>query len=682
MRNQLRFLFVITVISLLAGCAPAPAPTQTPVPPPSATPIPTPTATPEVPRTVALTPDELASVRLVHAAPDAGTLDVYAEQLAIATRLDYAQAAEAGQIAAGDYTLRVFPAGTTPDDGSLLEAPLTLEGEASYTLIISPSGDGLRLVTHKDDISLLANGRSRMLFIHAAAGIPDVSVGFAGSAPLLADLNFEQASPAITLASERQTLEVRSSGALLIDDTLQLRAGRGYTIILTGAPQNTGSVQLVTFEYLLPGEAQARVVSGLDADTGAVDVYLGDMLLAQSLVFGSASDLVTTPAEAGSLRVHSSGAAPDDAPRYSISVAPNSGDQITWLLTGNADNMQVLSNLDNAVTTLPEGRMSVTFINLYAGSERLSSYSLDGPLSENIDLRYADTPFTIIDDPGTQIFSWQSPAEGDRREVAYRLEDTRTFEANTRYLYIITGREDAPVLMFELPLEQRETRSALPDVAALRFVNTIPDTRATFAMNDEPLLEQLPGGSSSDLLPVAEATYNLTVSTGSATLTESVTLSAFNRYSIYAYGTDFDVRLLMIEDDSFVTNSTQGNLRFVNIGQPGEAIFDLGYVVSPTGDINPEFVPGFVEGEPQSIPFGVQRIYRNVAVGTVSLVARLEPVVYDFYFIDSGLDGVVATLPGINLQAEQALEIVVVQSIEDERFDIFVLPYPTFSDNE
>ncbi|MDX2139657.1 MAG: DUF4397 domain-containing protein [Chloroflexota bacterium] len=682
MRNRLQFLLIITVISLLAACAPAPVPTQTPVPPPSVTPMPTLTPTPEVPRTVALTPGELASVRLVHAVPDAGMLDVYAEQLAIATQIDYTQAAEAGQIAAGDYTLRVFPAGTTPDDEPLLEAPLTLEGKESYTLIISPSGDGLRLVTHNDDLSPLASGRSRMVFIHAAAGTPAVSVGFAGSVPLLTDLNFEQVSPAITLESERQTLEIRSSGALLIDDTLQLREGRGYTIILTGAPQNTGNVQLITFEYAIPGEARARVISGLDADAGAVDVYIGDTLLAQSLVFGSASDLVTIPAEAGSLHVRTSGAAPGDTPLYSISVAPNNGDQITYLITGEANNIQMLTHVDNALTTLPEGRMSVTFVNLYAGAERLSSYSLDGPLSENIDMRYADSPFTIIDDPGTQIFFWQSPAEGGRREVAYRLEDTRTFEANTRYLYIITGREDAPVLMFELPLTERATRSALPDVAELRFVNTIPDTRATFALDDEPLLEQLPGGSSSDLVSVPQATYNLTVSTGSATLTESVTLSSFNRYSIYAYGTDFDVRLLIIEDDSFITNSNQGNLRFVNIGQQGEAAFDLGSVVSPTGNLNPDAAPSYAEGEPQSIPFGVQRLYRNTAVGTASLVARLEPVVHDFYFIDPARDGVVATLQGIDIQAGQAIEIVIVQSIEDERFNIFVLPYPTFSDNE
>src|SRR5262245_60497056 len=145
-----RFALAITIVLFIVACRPSATqqlptliPTFTSLPPtitpeaPTETPTasgPTPTA-PYIPQTIAENPSEQVFVRVVNAMPDTPAVDVYLELLAIATNLNFAQNTEPSGVVAGDYILRVVPAGNTPTDSPLLEQPMSLQGGQSLILV-------------------------------------------------------------------------------------------------------------------------------------------------------------------------------------------------------------------------------------------------------------------------------------------------------------------------------------------------------------------------------------------------------------------------------------------------------------------------------------------------------------------------------------------------------------------
>ncbi|HEX2906981.1 MAG TPA: DUF4397 domain-containing protein, partial [Phototrophicaceae bacterium] len=120
----MRWLSRLTILLLaLTACAPS-LPTATP--PPAATTTPLPPAATTTPAKTAVpaptaTPVGQTTVRIIHAAPDTPTVNVFAGQSAIATNLEFSKATEATPINAERYTLRVVPTGAAADSPSLAE---------------------------------------------------------------------------------------------------------------------------------------------------------------------------------------------------------------------------------------------------------------------------------------------------------------------------------------------------------------------------------------------------------------------------------------------------------------------------------------------------------------------------------------------------------------------------------
>lgn len=682
MRRKLGIWAGLLVLLMAAACAPAIQPTPAPptlTPSPSAPPTPTPTPA-IVPRTLSTDPSSQAALRFVHAADDVAALDVYAELLAVATRLEPGQATSESPIAAGGYTFRIYSEGASADAEPLLQATLNLAGATRYTMLIGGTAADLTLTALPDDSSLLAEGKSRLLVINAAANSPPLTFELPGLAGTLDNLAFAASSPPVTVDPIRADAIITAQGSSPLTYPLDLRAGYSYTLVIMRDQDDPSGLRGVIYDVQIPTQAQIRFVHGLNIDVRGIDVYVDDRQIATGLLYGSATELISLPARPTALRVLPAGASADSFPLLATTIAPSSSQTLTLMATGDASSNRLLTHAEDT-SPLAEREARITFVSLYRDAEQIFANSLEGFTDTPLNLTYAQTPSTVIASAGTQTLSWYA-YNGEDAAPTLLFEDAPVFDAGVNYLYIVTGRQDAPVLVFSQAVGERVTVQIEETTTRVRFVNAIPDTSASFSLNGEPAAFRIAYAAASELSPVLPGEYVLTVDTGASTTGETtINLEGYTRYSLYAYGTAGDPRILLVEDDDVAFGSNTGRLRLVHVSTFGQRTLALGFADSPNPTINQDRAatpyPASGDAQPLSVPFGVRRLVGDTLPNRASLIGQLPTGRYDLFLIDQDTNSLVGLLPGFDLQDRDAFEIVVVY--DDAGMNIFALPYPPSS---
>ncbi len=648
---------LLWLVAFLIGCSPQPQPTPDTVMAPTATATPAPTPTRAfVPPSISVDTREQVSLRFINAAAGLDTLDIYAEQLTLASRLRFGTSSAGAQIVGGDYVLSVFPGGSATDGEPLLRAALTLEGGNRYTMLLTNVDDRVRLAAIPDDDTLLPSGQSRLLVIHAAPTLGTVDVGLRGEVALITDLPFSESSPSITLPTGRVTLQARPEAAPSIETTVNMRDGFAYTLILQG-----DQAQWVEFEDRVPGQAFAYFVNALDPSLGAVDIYLDDNQVGSALVFGAASDQAIIAAETSTLRVVPAGSPPEARALVESSIAVNSNDFAAFVVVGDAASASVVSAV-NARQAAAADQSTITFLNAYPNADQMRN-SGEGIIDQRIELPYG-IPVTIDTLAGNEQFYWRESPEpvGSTTEFF----DPRDFAGGTSYLYVLTGREEAPVLVFEraVPLEDT-TPATILETATVRWINTIPGAAVTFTLGDAAQVENLAYGQQ-QISAVPSGSYLLSVASGASRSQATVAeFAGFDRVSIYSFGTVEDPYLLLVEDETSPTlNEDMARLRLTYIAPLStERSLTLAFSPSSSDAMNSAFEAEASEGGPTDLPFGAQTLVRRTAAGQTSLAGQLLAGNYDLYLIDDLLGRVVLTIRAAPLEGNTLYEIIAVQSL-------------------
>lgn len=661
------FIWLLGMVLLLIGCAtqPQPTPEVAQVPTATATLAPTPTQ-PFVPQSIAFDPREQVTLRFVNAATGYDALDIYAEQLALASRLPYGTSASGAQIVGGEYVLSIFPSGAPTDGDPLLRAPLSLEGGSRYTMLLTNTDNRVELAAIPDDLGALPAGQSRLLIIHAAPSRGAIDIGLAGEQPLISDLAFSQSSPAFTLPAGRITLQARPEGSPTIDTTVNLRDGFGYTLILQGE-----RAQWLEYEDRVPGQAVAHFVNALDGSLGAVDFYLDDVQVASNLVFGAASDAVTIAAQTSTLRILLAGSPPDATAIVDTTLATDNGNFIALVAVGNANSARVIPVTDSR-RTVAEDTSAIVFFNAYAGVPQVRNNG-EGVIDEPIELPFAGTPLSLETLAGSERFYWREAPDpvGGGEEIF----DPREFVGGTSYLYILTGREDAPALVFERDLPPPAITEARIEETSVRWINTIPDTAVTFTLDDIAEVERL-GTTDQSITQVASGSYLLTVATSAGrNQAQPIEVNSVDRLSIYAYGTDTDPQFQIVEAaPPAALNEDISRVRLTYVApESSPRTLTLAFSPSVSGIVNPSFEATPSVGEATDLPFGAERLVQRTGAGATSLAGQLPAAAYDFFIIDDQLEGVISTIPGAVMEPNTAYEIIAVQSLFNSDLALYVV---------
>ncbi len=688
-----RVLFILFVLLVVAACDtpatpdPPPTPTETPTLTPTITSTPLPQPTP-LPRAIDMTratdPSQQAYMRVIHAAPDVPTFNVFVDRLAVATNLSYTQSTEPSGIVAGDYTLRVE---SVVESETLFQTSFSPKGGESLILLFTGTPDALKLSSFTESTEPLAKEQSRIAFIQAVEGSGNITMQ-QSDVDLTPPLAFGSAALPITLSSDSINLDFRSESGILFTYPITLQERVNYTLALVGQPDN---LTIIKAEIRAPGSASIRAINAATSLI-SVDVVLDNLPLAGNLEFSRASERQDVPARIYTVNVYSAGADPT-TPLTTSQLIVNDDDIITLIVVGETEDLRVVDYREDLSPTSPT-QTRVAFVNILSNVTNIRVETQAGPMQAVGDLGYAQPPqIAAFETAGIYTFFWnrvEGGVAGEQVETAQNV----VFEPGRTYLYLVTGVIDRPPLILSERvgideglegLELGVTPTATPEIPTrVRFVNAVSGgLPMTFLLNESPIATGLAysDGSEMNIANSGDNTIDAQVTESGETLGSIIaTFDPASDYSIVAFGFGTqNIQLLVISDSDVVFGGNSPHFRLINTTGSNDAQFGLAYSTSTATDTNPSRLSESPAGElfRRSIPFGVTTILGMEARPGMSSTVLLAPLrSNDIHVVDLVTNEIAATIRQVDLQPGTHYDVIAFQHPESQLVEAFVLPYP------
>lgn len=686
MRRLSQVLLIFWLLVGLAACAPsAPAVVDTP-PPPTSPPAPTLTTGPTLAPVAFPTesPQRFASVRIVHAVPDLPPVNIFAGLNAIATNLSFGQSTDLTPVDATTTSLAIRLAGAIASD-ALVDAPVQLAGPQAHLLVLAGTSAEPMLLAFPDSPAPLNAGESAVTIINALADDRSISLR-ADEATLLASVRPLAISTTAPLDAGEINLEFVASGSTSTVYPITLRERFQETLVLAGTTDN---IAVVRWSVRAPGRATVRIINA-SAPLGAADVYLNEQAAASGLGFGRATNRISLVAGSYDVRVYPAGADPTRVEPYTIQPVTLTGESpLALVVLGETNALRLLAFTENLSPTPPE-RARIGFLNTLPAVPVIQLETQGGPLPEIPLLSYGEAPLSAEVPAGDRDVYLTG---GDRASASTPLEAAIGIQlrAGFYYLYLVTGRLDNnPIILSEnvgidesLSVDEDDP-APLGQPAQLRFINALYDRELVDLLVNEALAaEQVSYGSAA--LPPPAVQRSLVASVRLAGQTERLAeteaaLEPGSSYTIIAYGSATDVRLLLLPDAGLIFDKTAPHIRFINISLNSDLLLGLGFsppdtVSAPSGGSHLS-----LEGDSRrSIPAGVQRVINALGGGSASEIILMPSGLFDIELLDAAAAQLAATIPGVRLEAGAHYDIIAYQEPETDRVRGFLLRYPAGS---
>ncbi len=272
-----------------------------------------------------------AMLRVIHASPDAPSVDIYAEGVsgALITDLEYGETSDYLDLDAGTYNIQLRGAGADPGSAPVYETgDLTIDDEDKYTALAvglfssMDADDKFRVLPLMEDFADPGAGNAAVRIIHGSADAPTVAIDVGNDAnPEILDFaRFDDTGVAGVPLPSGTALQIaiwagNPLGRVTVFTTPSLPEGGELFVIATGllsklpreddgftllAVAPTGSIGFIK---------QNPSVFALHAspDAPAVDIVTGGTILVESLGFGELSSLVQVPPGAYTLDFQATG---------------------------------------------------------------------------------------------------------------------------------------------------------------------------------------------------------------------------------------------------------------------------------------------------------------------------------------------------------------------------------------
>jgi Domain of unknown function (DUF4397) len=203
---------------------------------------------------------DFAFLRVVHAVPGGGAVDVATDQGTAFTGAAYKQVTPYKEVESEAQNIKVLPAGQASAQALASNREILVAGH-HYTAIATPDsdGDGITLRVVDDNITPTDTGKAKVRVIHASADAGEVDVYAKGNNTALFDgINYQSASSYSTVDPMTATLEVRPEGqakSVLTIPNAKFEAGKLYTVIVTGKAKGTPKLEATVIQDQIAGNA-------------------------------------------------------------------------------------------------------------------------------------------------------------------------------------------------------------------------------------------------------------------------------------------------------------------------------------------------------------------------------------------------------------------------------------------
>lgn len=193
------------VLALAAGLtafAPTSALAQSASPANTAAASPTPAATAVAPK---------ASVRVVHASPDAPAVDIFVNDRETMSNLAYRRVTNYSAMDAGTYTIKVYPTSANGQGTPALQTQVTLNPGWDYTIAAVGRLAQIQAKVIPDNLNAPERGKVKVRAYHFSANAPAVNVAVKNGSTLVRGLTFPNATDYLTVDAGRVNLSVQNA---------------------------------------------------------------------------------------------------------------------------------------------------------------------------------------------------------------------------------------------------------------------------------------------------------------------------------------------------------------------------------------------------------------------------------------------------------------------------------------
>jgi hypothetical protein len=207
-----------------------------------------------------------ARLRVVHASPDAPSLDIYINGTRAFRGLTFKEVSNYAGLTAGSYRLQVVPAGKSLAQGPvIISTTATLAAGKDYSVVGAGLSEDIEPLLLVDNNALPDPSKAKVRFVHLSPDTPSLNVvAPANNRMLFSKVGFEQAGDYVTIDAGRYNLAVQS----VEDDSTLLN--------LKGVPVGNGQVITLFGMGLSEGQPALRAVIAVDAATTKLLAITGE----------------------------------------------------------------------------------------------------------------------------------------------------------------------------------------------------------------------------------------------------------------------------------------------------------------------------------------------------------------------------------------------------------------------
>lgn len=185
-------------------------------------------------------------IRVLHASPDAPSVDIYANNNLIARNLPYKGFTPYISVAPGNYVISVFASGTTQNP--VLVKNIQVPNDTIATVAATGYASELDLLPILEPIEPIPTNKTMVRFVHLSPNTPNVDITLPNGTIVFEDVEYEEVTEYIPVSPGNYTFEARATGTdqtALIVPNVNLKPNRFYSIYAVGLLDDQPSLQVL-----------------------------------------------------------------------------------------------------------------------------------------------------------------------------------------------------------------------------------------------------------------------------------------------------------------------------------------------------------------------------------------------------------------------------------------------------
>ncbi|MBW3632833.1 MAG: DUF4397 domain-containing protein [Chloroflexi bacterium] len=394
-----------------------------------------------------------ATLRVMHAAPGAPSVDVLLDGQTLLADLASGTASSYATLTAEEHRLQIVPTGQSADAAVVDETIDAAPGQA-YLLAVFGLLNELDGAVYAVDLGEIEPGTARVRLINFSPDAGDIDLLETGGDEWFGNVGLGEASDYQELAPGTYSGDVRGDDDRVLETIpdLTFAETRVYDVVVVGQVADDSLAVHALVTTVSPPCAEVLDLTGASSDAclrlvhaapdaPPVDLYVNDAQIAQGLAFGTATEYVTAPSGGGrGVRVAAEGTPVEEA----IIDTPldfDPGQAYELLVTGGGDDLELtITGTDLRPLAAGQARLRLIHASPEAGAVDIGVAGSEENLFEGIDFREA-TEYVVLD---AGEYALEVRPGGEDMTVA--LQSEATLEEGVTYDLVALGRPEDQTL--------------------------------------------------------------------------------------------------------------------------------------------------------------------------------------------------------------------------------------------